>query len=313
MPNSNLIPVESVNSIELFTDGGLDKLLAKIEKEVTALVPDLKTASGRKEIASNARKVAKSKIVIDNAGKELVADWKSKAKVVDESRRHARTFLDDLRDRVRQPLTDYEADQLRIAELARKLAELETMQAEANAENEIWDREQAIKLREAELAYQEEERQREEAERREADERAQRDAQWKEQVEEQARLDAEEKIRIERERAEQAERERVEANADAVRERAELAKQVERDRVAAEVFAERERQEAVEQERRRMESIVAAEKREAAARTANKENRRKVNTAIVAAFQSEGIGEKTAKKVVTLVASGSIPNMTIRY
>jgi hypothetical protein len=38
-----------------------------------------------------------------------------------------------------------------------------------------------------------------------------------------------------------------------------------------------------------------------------------VNTRIVNALKTEGIGEKTAQSIVRAVAQGAIPHMTINY
>jgi len=122
---NNLIPLESVNPIILFTEKGLDDLLAQIEAETKTLEPDVSSDKGRKEIKSMAYKVILSKGVIDRAGADLVAEWKEKSKAVDASRRKARTFLDDLSATVRKPLTEFEeAEAQRIAaeQLAVKIA-----------------------------------------------------------------------------------------------------------------------------------------------------------------------------------------------
>ena len=108
-----LLCVKEINPAVVFTGNGIDKVLHDIEQEVLSFVPDLSTEKSRKEIASLARKVASSKVVLDGAGKQLVSDWKAKSKLVDESRKEARDFLDGLRDRVRKPLTDWEEDKKR--------------------------------------------------------------------------------------------------------------------------------------------------------------------------------------------------------
>ena len=79
---------------------------------------------------------------MDSAGKKLVADWKEKAKKVDESRKIARDFLDNLRDEVRRPLTEWEeAEEKRIAEeKAREEFELAHEEAEIKADEFLWDR-----------------------------------------------------------------------------------------------------------------------------------------------------------------------------
>jgi len=293
-----LIPIEQVNGIELFTKDGLPALLTRIEHEVAGFVPDLSTAAGRKEIAATAYKVARSKTVIDAAGKELVSGWKNQAKEVDLARRQAREYLDNLRDRIRQPLTDYEAEQLRKAEDERLAAELKATEIEAYAEHDVWLREQVVKEKEAELAKLQT-----------AAERAAREETIRKEAEEQARREAAKTIQRERQRAEQAERD---AAAAAERERAQ-AEQAEQDKQEA---VERERRRASEEaeaiERERLQHIED-EKRADRHRASDREIQRRVNSAIVTAFVTEGIPEETAKIIVRLVVSGHIPSMEIRY
>ena len=104
-----LIAVERLNPVEIFQNGGMKPILQEIEKKATSIVADVETDEGRKDIASIAYRVARSKTLIDDMGKALVSDWKKKAKVVDTVRKEARDFLDELKDRVRTPLTEWEA------------------------------------------------------------------------------------------------------------------------------------------------------------------------------------------------------------
>ena len=114
---NELIVVEKLNVPALFCENGMDKILKDIEAKATSFVTSTETAAGRKEIASIANRVARSKVLLDDLGKNLVADWKIKAKRVDEVRKQTRDFLDDLKTRVRKPLTDWElAEADRIAE-----------------------------------------------------------------------------------------------------------------------------------------------------------------------------------------------------
>ena len=129
--SGSLIPLESVNALEVFTGAKLDDLLAEIRKEAVSLVPNVDTAAGRKEIASQAYKVARSKTAIDDAGKMLVADLKKQTGEIDAARKKARDTLDALRDEVRQPLTDWEAEQERIASEKAAAEEAERARLEA--------------------------------------------------------------------------------------------------------------------------------------------------------------------------------------
>ena len=111
----DLVVIEKKNAMAVFTNNDqLDPLIEAIEKEARSLVPDVTTKKGRDAIASMAHKVARSKTYIDNAGKDLVAELKALPKQIDESRRVVRERLDALKDEVRLPLTEWEAEQERI-------------------------------------------------------------------------------------------------------------------------------------------------------------------------------------------------------
>ena len=97
----------------LYVDQNLFNLVKDIESKAMAVVPDMTTKTGRDEIRSLARQVASSKVFLDNTGIAIVADWKEKSKVIDERRKKMRDYLDNVRDKVRQPLTDYEAEEER--------------------------------------------------------------------------------------------------------------------------------------------------------------------------------------------------------
>ncbi len=106
---TDLISAREIEPFELFTTGGTREIVDEIERLAKAHKPDLSTATKRKEIASMANKVARSKTFIDAIGKELVADIKEQAKCIDAERKRARDRLDELKEAVRKPLTDWEA------------------------------------------------------------------------------------------------------------------------------------------------------------------------------------------------------------
>ena len=313
MDGQSLIPLESINAVEVFTGPNLDELLAKIRQETATIVPDVSTAGGRKEIASLAYKVARSKTTIDDAGKSLVEDWKNQAKTVDAARKKARDYLDALRDEVRKPLDDWEAEQKRIEQEAAAKAEAERVAAAEAARVELERREAEIAAREAAIA---------EKEKAEAD-----------------RLAAE---RAERERAEREERIRAEASAKAERDAAEAIARAARDaeqakeaaRLAAEkaqreaqeaaAKAERDKAEAVRQaeeraarEAARVEAERAAEaariKAEDEKRAANKRHCAAINNAVLADLVKAGCSEETAKLLVIAIACGKVAHTSIAY
>lgn len=111
-----LVTIEALTPATVFVPGGVEAIVSKLETEVRAIKTDISTDAGRKEIASIAYKVARSKTALDDMGKNLVADIKAQAGKIDADRRVIRDRLDALKDEVRKPLTDWEdAEKGRIA------------------------------------------------------------------------------------------------------------------------------------------------------------------------------------------------------
>ena len=107
--NKQLQLIKSVDNIDLFTKGEtLSEIVNQTRTLVAEFVPDLHTEAGRKKVASFASNISKLKTKIDLVGKELVSEWKSKSKVVDNSRKMVRDELDLLKLEARKPLTDWE-------------------------------------------------------------------------------------------------------------------------------------------------------------------------------------------------------------
>jgi hypothetical protein len=62
MEELQLIVVEKIKPVELFTDKSmLDLLLSEVRTKVMQIVPDMSTATGRKDIASTAYQIARGK------------------------------------------------------------------------------------------------------------------------------------------------------------------------------------------------------------------------------------------------------------
>lgn len=308
-----LIPLESVNAVEVFTSGGLDDLLARIRAEAVTLVPNVKTVAGRKEIASIAYKVSRSKTAIDEAGKALVADLKKQTGDIDSARKKARDTLDALRDEVRKPLTDWEEEQARIERERAEAEERARAEAEAARLAEIARMEEEIRAREeAVRAAEEAERQRAAAEQAE-----------RERVEREARLQAEAAENAKREAAaavERAEREAREATERAAREAAEAeqrakdaAEKAEREKAEAVAAAERRAQGEADRAERERQAKADAQRQEDEARAADVEHRRSINRAAVAALVGLGVSEADAATVITAIVQGKVPAVAIRY
>ncbi len=105
-----LAVLTETNSLTVFTAAnGLDPYLQEIRDEINGFVGDISTEHGRKEIASMAHKVARSKTALDKVGKELVTRLKAQPKLVDAERKRMRGTLDSWRDEVRRPLDEWQA------------------------------------------------------------------------------------------------------------------------------------------------------------------------------------------------------------
>ncbi|MCM7882752.1 hypothetical protein [Enterobacter asburiae] len=301
---TDLVVIEKQNAMAVFTTKEqLDPIIEAIEKEARSLVPDVSTRKGRDAIASMAHKVARSKTYIDNAGKDLVAELKALPKQIDESRRIVRERLDALKDEVRRPLTEWEAEQERIkAEEAMNAMHAEALEmnirfdqelaAKFEADHEMallmnkdFDRDREEQRRQAEQAQ----REHEERIKREAAEQARRDAEAKHkaEIEAAARREAEEKAREKQEAEERARREKEEA-----------------------VAAERRRQEWAEAARLAEEQRKAEEE---ARRAADKEHRCTVNRRVYADLIAQGIPEEFAQKAVLAIAGGKVQDAHIKY
>lgn len=302
MSEKGLITAETINAMEVFADGGIDKILSDIKAKATELVPDLSTDKGRKEIASMARKVSSSKVLLDNLGKELVSDWKNKAKLVDSSRKLARDTLDELRDSVRLPLTEWE--EAKAAKEAAEALEKELSEAydAAIAENDLFDRQKAIEAREAEILRQ-----------KEAEEAA-KQAEEAERL----RLAREEEIRKEAAEKERQAAVQREADANAALEKAEkdrvaAIEQARIDQENAVKDAERKAKEEAERVERERLAVEAEEKRRAAELAADKEHRAKINSAALSCLIGCGLSEEAGKDLIKAIARGEIAHITINY
>jgi colicin import membrane protein len=329
---TGLIVVSKVNPTEVFVEGKYQDLLSEIERRAKDFTMDLSTVSGRKEIASMAYQVARSKTFLDNVGKDLSSDLTSKLNKLNGNRKKIREFLDDLKEEVRQPLTVWEEEQKKVEAEEKARNEFEAAWESAIVENELINQRKEAERLKAEVERLEAERQAKEEAERQAREEAERKA--KEEAERKAREE-----RIAREAEERAKREAEErvrmAEEEAIRraEEARLAaEKAERDRVEAAERAERDKQEAVEAERRRAaeeaemqerarleveareQERIEAERREQERIAADRSHRAKVNLQAAMDLSEHAlIGEELAKVVIKTIAKGLITRVSISY
>jgi|CXWL01.1.fsa_nt_gi septal ring factor EnvC (AmiA/AmiB activator) len=345
--DTSLVTIPTADALAVFTTPErIDPILASIRAKIDAFTGDLDTASGRKEIASMAYTVARSKTYLDGIGKQLVDEQKLIPNKIDASRKRIRDTLDAWRDEVRAPLDEWEAaERGRVDRIKTDLAALQNFIDDQSERPSATIREtiasleltpigeadyheyigaavelhaKALAALNVRLAA---------AEKREAD------------AAELARLRAEAEARAEIERKAQADREAAERQAKAEADAAERAKQAAEaaaraERTKAEAAAKAAQEAADRREREHKEELAAVEQRateaaekakadaeraalieaaETAKRMADIDHRGRINRAALAAFVEAGIPEDVAKNVITLIAARSIPAIAINY
>lgn len=116
--SKELVTIEEIseaNAPTIYVKDGLKRFLDMTRAQVEGEVPDLSTRKGRDRIASLAATVSKSKTAVEKPGRDYLRRLKAMPKTIEEELRIFVTEMDALRDKVRQPLNEYEA-----AEVARK-------------------------------------------------------------------------------------------------------------------------------------------------------------------------------------------------
>ncbi len=351
-PTTELATIAPETALAVFSaDNGLDPYIEKIRAEVADFIPDTTTKKGRDAIASMAYKVSQSKSYLDNAGKELVAELKAIPAKVDAERKRMRETLDALRDSVRAPLNEWEAaEAARVADLQAKVAGLENAKNTGwSSADEIRETLAWVTAVVVDESWQEYQAQGVVAKAAAIDAigqalaaREKYDAEQAElaklRAEAAAREQADREAAIAHQAAE-AERQRAEREATAERQRVEAAAQAERDAAAkreADAKAESERrelelrlqvekaqrealeaQQAADRIARNIEAArVEAEAKAAAevkAREADREHKKKINSAALADFMAGGMTEDCAKMAITLIAKKAVRGVAITY
>ena len=122
------ISASPVSAVALYeSDASAVAVVERIEVSARSLVLDGTTEKGRREIASVAHKVARSKTYLDGLGKDLVAEIKARAGAIDARRRVVRERLDALKEEIRAPVTEYEErERARVDRLKARLAALQS-------------------------------------------------------------------------------------------------------------------------------------------------------------------------------------------
>ncbi len=314
-----IIEIKPEQAPALYVPNGLEMFLEQIRAEVNE-VPDLSTAKGRARVASLSALVSRSKTAIEKPGRDYLRHLKEAVKPAEAELRRFVTACDELRDEVRRPLTEWEAEQERIAAENK----MNAWHEEALEMNADFDRQFAARIESdheiALMMNEKHDRDREEARAEAERKRIAHEEELKSLAAEQARRDAEAAAQRDREEAARREAELKAAAERAERERIETQQRAEREKKEAAERAERDKQEAIAAERRRQEEAEADRQAEAkriadeeAKRSADKEHRRTINRKVIADLVAQGIEESVAKDVVCAVATNKIEFLTIKY
>ena len=346
--NNELVEVSETTALAAFaTPAGLDPIISQARELVESFEPDLSTDKGRKAIASLAGKVAKLKVKLDDAGKELVSEWKSKSKIVDGSRKSMRDELDALKIQARAPLTEWEnKEKDRVAGHKQQIDYIEGWVSSTDIDGNLLDLDglklslqhieevdtgtleefelEGVKKKEAaintmtQMVDAEQKRIDNEAElerlrvAEEGRKQKERDEAMQREAAEEATRQAEAKAAEEAQKAEKERQDAIDRANDAERQ----AKESERARIEAEEKSKIEQKLAAErarlEEQKRQEEEAKAEKEAQEKREANKTHIGKVRKAAKEGLM-QFIDEKTAVKIVLAIHAGDIKNVTINY
>lgn len=308
----------------LFVEGHLDTIISYIRREATNVTADITTKKGREALKSIAYKVRRSKTLLDEIGKKHVAELKAQTRAIDKNRRQLRETLDDITAEVRKPVTEWEEELARreqeIKENIRRIVDLgQETDGSSDAIQQRLNNLKAIEINETDFGD------------KQGDAAIQKDIAVKtlERAYDTAKTNEENAAELERlrkEDEERQERERIEKQkADA----AEAARKEEQERANAEIRAakekaEKDRQEALDEAKRIREEAEERERKrkadeqrereEAERRAADKEHRRKINDDAINALTTwTNLSEEQAGDVVTVIAAGQVPAVTIKY
>lgn len=314
-----LMEISADQAPAIYGHNTLSNFVNAAREQVSGEVPDVTTRKGRERIASLAAQVSRSKTAVEKPGRDYLRTIKELPKKIEAELRDFVSQMDTLRDEVRKPLDDWEADQARIQrEFEEREASIEAAikrlhgacvtQADDDSatiarylqalDDEYPATDYGPRGDEAAIAY---------AVSRESlcaalERRQQYEA-------EQAEL-----VELRRKQAEADQRERERKIAEDAAEQARLdAEQRVREAEEAARLAQQRAEQAAEQARQEQEAEQQRQAEEAARREADAAHRLSVLTSIKESVMRAGITEEEARAVVRLIAAGKVPNVTISY
>lgn len=331
MSELTVVEIQPDQAPALYVPNGLDAYLEQIRDAVNE-VPDLSTKKGRDRVASLAASVSRSKTAIEKPGREYLKRLKEAVRPAEAEIKRFVDACDALRDATRLPLTEWEAEQERIA--AEKAAEEERLRIEAVEKaaaealkkqreldhemallmNDAFDREAKAKAEEAErqrIAHEEElKRQAAEKAKREAEEKAEAELAAAKKREEDAIAAKAQAELLAKQAQERADREAKEAQERTAKLAQEAREQAEREKQEA-ILAEQRKAQEKESARLAEEQRIADEK---AKREADVKHRKAIGTDIVNALTANtSISREQAIEVLTAMMNGLVPHTNINY
>lgn len=321
---TQLVTIPEGTAYAVFTtETGIDPYLARVRKEIDAFKGDATTAAGRKAIASMAYVVARTKTYLEEAGKALADEQKLIPKKIDAARKKMKDTLDQWRDEVRKPLTDWEAaEEARVARHTNTLTNLNDLARLAPGRDSAGLRESITLVERITIGPNCEEFEDEYVRATDAALTALKGELARAEVRdaEQAEL-----VRLRQETTERAAKDREEEiKRHAAAEATKAAEAVAQRKIDAEAAATQRAkdeaaaaiQRAADTEARLLKKAAddkAAAESAALRREANKKHCAGINNRAVAAFVKGGMTEKAAMQAVTLIAQKAIPAITITY
>lgn len=316
---------------EIYGVGKVNYFYEKVKLHVSQEVPDVTTAKGRAAIASNSGKVSSSKTAVEKPGRAYLKKIKELPKSIETELREFVDLMDKLRDDTRQPLTDWEAEQARIAEAKiledLRIAEEKRLADEAAAllikiedDHELALLLYADHVRKQEEAAKAAEQLRIDNENRIAREAAELATELANKAAEKLILDA----KLEKERAEkeklQAEAREKQAKIDSDARELKLKEDAEKATKIASDKAESDRVKAIEDERARVAAenarlarIKQEEEAAAARQAANKAHQKKINNELLDDLIEIGCNKELGVKVVKALANHTLRHAQINY
>ena len=323
-----LVKIEPANILGIFTkEGALQPHLDALALKARSYVCDITTKRGRENVASLAYSIAKVKTALEKQGVELNKKLKELPTAVDKNKKAAWVFLENLQAEVRKPLTDWEAEQDRIAEAKRLADETAALARQIDADHEIaltlnWAFDKRRQEESAELDRMVAEREAEIA--REAAE-AERLAGIQREAEaavalakaEQDKADAIQREKDAEARAEQARKDAEAAKIQAEKDAAELAERNCLAAIKAKEDADARAEQAAilarQQEQQRQEAARKAEADAVALRERNAKHRQRIHSEAKEDLILAGLTPEIAVAVVNAVKDGKVRHITIGY